>query len=113
MARCGPLCSVPMNPDGVKDGDEMNSTSKPHCDPEYYALLEKLQALDFALVELNLFLDTHPDDLASIQQYNQLAQERMHLANHFQQLYGPLLNFGHSFSKYPWEWSQVPWPWQV
>lgn len=89
------------------------SHNKADLDPQFYEMLEKLQALDFVLVELNLFLDTHPDDLASIQQYNQLSQERTKLANHFQQLYGPLMNFGHSYSKFPWEWSKVPWPWQV
>ena len=83
------------------------------CDQQFYELLEQLQVLDFALVELNLYLDTHPNDLKAIEQYNQLAQERMKLAIRFQELYGPLMNFGHAFSRYPWEWSQVPWPWQV
>ncbi|WP_438349600.1 spore coat protein CotJB [Paenibacillus sp. FA6] len=83
------------------------------CDQQYYEWLEELQIVDFALVELNLFLDTHPEDLQSIQQYNQLSQERMRLAKQFQEVYGPLLNFGHAFSKFPWQWSQSPWPWQV
>ncbi|GGH14381.1 spore coat protein CotJB [Paenibacillus segetis] len=111
MARYGPLCIVPMNPDGEKDGDEM--TSKSQCEPEFYEMLEKLQALDFVLVELNLYLDTHPDDLQAIEQFNQLTCERTGLANQFQQLYGPLQNFGRAYSKFPWEWSKVPWPWQV
>jgi spore coat protein JB len=103
-----------MNPNGEKDGDPMttNPNNQPF-DQEYYEKLEKLQALDFALVELNLYLDTHPDDLAAIQQFNQLTQERTQHANHFQQLYGPLQNFGRAYSKFPWEWSQSPWPWQV
>ncbi|MCM3173270.1 MULTISPECIES: spore coat protein CotJB [unclassified Paenibacillus] len=83
------------------------------CDAKYYELLEELQALDFVLVELNLYLDTHPGDYQSIEQYNKFSQERMRVAQEFQQLYGPLMNFGHAFSKYPWEWSQTPWPWQV
>ena len=32
------------------------------CDAQYYEMLEELQALDFVLVELNLYLDTHPGD---------------------------------------------------
>ncbi|CAH1225871.1 MULTISPECIES: spore coat protein CotJB [Paenibacillus] len=82
-------------------------------DLKYYELLEELQALDFVLVELTLYLDTHPGDYQSIEQFNKFAQERMRVAHEFQQLYGPLQNFGNSFSKYPWEWSQSPWPWQV
>lgn len=83
------------------------------CEPEYYELLEKLQALDFAAVELNLYLDTHPDDLHALQQYNVLVQERTQVANIFKEKYGPLMHFGHDYSRYPWEWSKVPWPWQV
>lgn len=111
MELYGQPCTVPMNPAGEKEGDQM--TSHPNLDAQYYELLEKLQALDFVLVELTLFLDTHPGDLASIQQFNQLTQERTQLANHFQQLYGPLQHFGRAYSKYPWEWKEAPWPWQV
>ncbi|MEJ3717249.1 spore coat protein CotJB [Paenibacillus polymyxa] len=82
-------------------------------DAQFYALLEKLQAVDFVLVELNLYLDTHPDDLQAIEQFNKLTQERTAIANEYQLLYGPLQNFGRAYSKYPWEWSQAPWPWQV
>ena len=83
------------------------------CEPRYYEMLEQLQVLDFALVELNLFLDTHPEDLKSIEQFNQLTYERTKLANQFQELYGPLQNFGRADSKCPWQWSESPWPWQV
>ncbi|WP_149095358.1 spore coat protein CotJB [Paenibacillus terrae] len=82
-------------------------------DAQFYALLEKLQAVDFVLVELNLYLNTHPDDLQAIEQFNKLTQERTGIANEYQILYGPLQNFGRAYSKYPWEWNQTPWPWQV
>ncbi|GGD74261.1 spore coat protein CotJB [Paenibacillus nasutitermitis] len=82
-------------------------------DENYYSKLLELQQLDFALVELTLFLDTHPNDMQILQQFNQLAQQRQHVAHEFEMQYGPLLQFGHSFSKYPWQWSQTPWPWQV
>ncbi|EHS58413.1 spore coat protein CotJB [Paenibacillus sp. Aloe-11] len=82
-------------------------------DAQFYALLEKLQAVDFVLVELNLYLNTHPDDLQAIEQFNKLTRERTAIANEYQLLYGPLQNFGRAYSKYPWEWSQTPWPWQV
>jgi spore coat protein JB len=86
---------------------------KPVLDAQYYQLLEELQAADFVLVELNLYLDTHPNDMQAIQQYNQFAQRRMELAARYEAAYGPLMHFGHSFSKYPWQWIESPWPWQV
>lgn len=89
----------------------MNSESK--VDASFYELLHKLQAADFVLVELTLFLDTHPGDAPAVEQFNQFAQHRQHLANEYENKYGPLLQFGHSYSRFPWDWKNSPWPWQV
>ncbi|MFC5402151.1 spore coat protein CotJB [Cohnella soli] len=75
--------------------------------------LLELQRVDFALVELTLYLDTHPTDMQAVQQFNQLAQRRQQLAAEFEMKYGPLMQFGHSFTRYPWRWAESPWPWQV
>lgn len=82
-------------------------------DDEYYNLLYQLQTVDFSLVELTLFLDTHPTDYQAIQQFNVYAQQRAQIKNQFESRYGPLQQYGNSFSRYPWEWSEGPWPWQV
>lgn len=82
-------------------------------DADYYKLLHALQAVDFVLVELNLYLDTHPNDLRAIEQYNGFAQKRKELAQKYESSYGPLMHFGHSYSRQPWEWKEAPWPWQV
>ncbi|MFD0692491.1 spore coat protein CotJB [Paenibacillus sp. GCM10027628] len=87
--------------------------SHPGMPDSYYAQLYDLQAVDFVLIELTLYLDTHPDDLAAIQQYNQFAHKRMHLAHQFEMEFGPLMANGHSFTKQPWQWVEPPWPWQV
>ena len=79
----------------------------------YRKELEQLQKIDFVLVELTLYLDTHPTDMQAIQQYNQLAQNRRAMAESFELKFGPLMAFGHSFSRYPWQWVQTPWSWQV
>ncbi|TCP69722.1 spore coat protein CotJB [Baia soyae] len=81
--------------------------------PEYYELLEELQAVDFALVELTLYLDTHPKDMDSIRQFNGLAKKRKKLAKEYEARYGPLLQFGRSYSDEDWSWGKAPWPWQV
>ncbi|NRR20271.1 spore coat protein CotJB [Brevibacillus sp. MS2.2] len=82
-------------------------------DEQYYALLEQLQAIDFVLVELSLYLDTHPTDQNALQQFNDLTEQRWVLANEYENLYGPLQNLGRSYSGYPWQWNDDPWPWQV
>lgn len=81
--------------------------------PEYYQLLEQLQAVDFVLVELTLYLDTHPDDSEAITQFNHFAKEKKRLKKIFESQFGPLMQYGNSYSGYPWNWKDAPWPWQV
>jgi len=81
--------------------------------PEYYQLLEQLQAVDFVIVELQLYLDTHNDDVNAINQFNQFASERKRIKKVFESKFGPLQQFGNSFSGSPWNWNDAPWHWQV
>jgi spore coat protein JB len=80
---------------------------------EFYGAMEELQAVDFVLVELTLYLDTHPDDYEAINQFNQFAKERRRLKKVVESMYGPLQQFGNSYSGYPWNWNDGPWPWQI
>lgn len=80
---------------------------------EYYQLLHQLQTVDFVLVELNLYLDTHPNDTQAIQQYNTYVQKRYQLKQDFESRFGPLTHFGHSYNQCPDGWSEGPWPWEV
>lgn len=80
---------------------------------EFYAAMEELQAVDFVLVELTLYLDTHPEDYQSIDQFNQFAKERRRLKKVVESMYGPLQQYGNSYSDYPWNWAEGPWPWQI
>ncbi|MBB6452176.1 spore coat protein JB [Salirhabdus euzebyi] len=81
--------------------------------PEYYQLLEDIQAVDFVLVELTLYLDTHPNDYEAIQQFNYYAKQSKMLKKEYEKRYGPLRQYGASYSGYPWSWDDTPWPWQV
>ena len=80
---------------------------------EYYQMMGQLQAVDFVLVELTLYLDTHPTDMDAINQFNQFAKERRQIKKTFEKSFGPLLQFGNSYSACPWNWDDSPWPWQV
>jgi spore coat protein JB len=80
---------------------------------EFYAAMEELQAVDFVLVDLTLYLDTHPEDYDAINQFNQFAKERRRLKKVVESMYGPLQQFGNSYSGYPWNWDDSPWPWQI
>lgn len=80
---------------------------------EFYELLEELQAVDFVLVELTLYLDTHPRDQQAVQQYNEYAKRGKALRKQVESYYGPLLQYGKSYAGYPWNWDDAPWPWQI
>ncbi|MDH2451760.1 MULTISPECIES: spore coat protein CotJB [Priestia] len=80
---------------------------------EYYQDLEEIQAIDFALVELTLYLDTHPNDQQAMQQFNEYAQQAMQLKRNFETKYGPLQQYGNSYTDGNWSWGTSPWPWQI
>lgn len=74
-------------------------------------LLKKLSAIDFYLIDLHLYLNTHPTDREAIMQYNALVAEAKQLRSEYEQHYGMLLA-NNSMSRYPWQWIDNPWPWQ-
>lgn len=79
----------------------------------YYQLMEEIQAIDFALVELTLYLDTHQTDQQAMQQFNQYAQYSKQIKRQFEAEFGPLLQYGNSYTDAKWSWGTTPWPWQV
>jgi spore coat protein JB len=80
---------------------------------EYYQLLEEIQAVDFVLVELTLYLDTHPKDVQALQQFNHCAAYSKQLKQTFESKFGMLQQYGNSFADANWSWGTAPWPWQV
>ncbi|HHW47049.1 MAG TPA: spore coat protein CotJB [Clostridiaceae bacterium] len=73
-------------------------------------LLRELMAADFAVIDMNLYLDTHPNDQRAILIYNVLVQRAKMLRDNYERLYGPLTPM--TPSKCPFEWINEPWPWQ-
>ncbi|AEF93340.1 spore coat peptide assembly protein cotJB [Desulfotomaculum nigrificans CO-1-SRB] len=77
-------------------------------------MLLQIQQLEFAAVELNLFLDTHPDDQQALALYNQVHQQLMQCVQNYEQYYGPLLSYGFSPARQnTWVWAETPWPWEI
>lgn len=77
------------------------------CKREEMAM--KIRELDFALVELGLYLDTHPDDRKALCLHNHYAKKVKELKDKYQRVYGPLT------MDYPcnkWRWLEMPWPWE-
>ena len=77
------------------------------------SLLNKVREYDFALVELDLFLDNHPNDQEKIQLYNQYLKQSKQAGQEYEQRYGPLSLNSDWLNTYPWGWLTPPWPWEV
>ena len=73
---------------------------------------EKLMALYFVVVELELYLDTHPDNCAALARYKCAVKEYEELAAVYEKKYGPLLA-RHNDCPNEWLWVREPWPWEV
>lgn len=65
-------CSIQSVSGSANKGKKMSKKMP----PEYYQMLEEIQAIDFVIVELNLYLDTHPDDTAAIKQFNEATKKK-------------------------------------
>ena len=74
-------------------------------------MLKQITALDFVVVDLNLYLNTHPTDREAITKFNQTVMQVKALKQNYERLYG-MLTSQDSCSAYPWQWLSQPWPWQ-
>ena len=75
-----------------------------------HEILKKLMELDFVAVELQLYLNTHPDCREALEKFNFVVAQAQMLRQEYERKYGPLTSF-RSPSVYPWQWINNPWPW--
>lgn len=67
--------------------------------------------VDFVLVELALYLDTHPYDREVIEYYNHYLKIKNQMTREFSQKYFPLqLSYADSMKE--WRWGSAPLPWE-
>lgn len=76
-------------------------------------MMLKIQELEFTALDLNLFLDTHPENMDALMEYNRCVCEIDNTKKVYEMKYGPLTNFGYAPSQHPWRWIEDPWPWQT
>ncbi len=74
-------------------------------------LLNSISEVQFVCVELNLYLDTHPDDAEARNDYYSYSLMLDELIARYEREYGPLLGFGHSPTNVGC-WVCSDWPWE-
>lgn len=80
---------------------------------EFYQILHELQAVDFVINDLVLYLDTHQDDQQALSQFNQFQRRKQTLTQQFEASFGTLGGSGGGQAGQRWTWTESPWPWQV
>lgn len=72
--------------------------------------MSELQALEFVIVELMQYLDTHPEDTEAFTMFKQYAAMEKAAKQAYESKFGPLTHSGvGSFDRF--RWLQEPWPW--
>lgn len=72
-------------------------------------MMRKIKCLNFAVIDLAEYLDTHPDDRKALCLHREYTNELEDLKDKYQKVFGPLSIY------YPcnkWRWLEEPWPWE-
>lgn len=74
-------------------------------------LLYDIGVVSFVVVDLGLYLDTHPTDCKAMEFYNHYNHIRKQLMKEFSEKYYPLTMDLAECSK-EWKWGMAPMPWE-
>ncbi len=74
-------------------------------------LLEQIRLSSFGINELNLYLNTHPEDQTALAHYRHYKSMRDQAMKEYTVKYGPLTPYD-SADTASWTWVDTPWPWQ-
>lgn len=80
-------------------------------DPNREKMLKEVMAADFTLIDLALYLNTHPNDQRALALYRNATQHAKMVTQRFEQMYGPLTHRQAANSD-TWRWIESPWPWE-
>lgn len=74
-------------------------------------LMLKIMQYDFAITDLKLYLDTHPDDVDSLCTHQRLCKEYEKMYDEYCRMYGPINSYK-AGANAPWSWGEECMPWE-
>lgn len=74
-------------------------------------LLQFISEVSFAVVDVGLYLDTHPCDQEGLMYYKKYRDLREQAVKEYERKYGALVLTGVENDCY-WNWIEEPWPWK-
>lgn len=97
----------------VSNMNNCNCSCTNECNPERRELREELmkqiKCLNFAVIDISLYLNTHPDDRKALCLHREYCNQLKEVKDKYQKIFGPLSIY------YPcnkWRWLEEPWPWE-
>ena len=72
-------------------------------------MLQKIREYNFSIIELGLYLDTHPEDQKALCMHKEYAKKLKELKDKYQKVYAPLTIYCPCNK---WRWIEEPWPWE-
>lgn len=74
-------------------------------------LLREISIIDFTMVDLGLYLDTHPCDTHALEYFNHYAGIKRRLSREFAKQFYPLTMDAVDCDS-GWTWGEAPLPWE-
>lgn len=72
--------------------------------------MHQIQALNFAISELGLYLDTHKDDQEALELFNQYVEQYEMALQRMEERSGPRFQMSAGMTG-TYRWTEGPWPW--
>ena len=72
-------------------------------------LMRRIAAIDFAMVELHLFLDSHPNNEEVANKLDSYRTKSNELRKQYEEKFGPISPSNKDGNQ--WAWISNPWPW--
>ncbi len=72
-------------------------------------MLQNIMCYKFAINDLALYLDTHPEDQKALCLHREYSKVLRDLTDKYQKVFGPLTI---EFPCNKWRWLEEPWPWE-
>lgn len=74
-------------------------------------MLRNIMQYQVAILDLSLYLDTHPNDPVALYRHKAYSTQLMKLRYEYEMLFGPLNNYSFETSD-TWRYINSPWPWE-
>ena len=81
--------------------------------PDRNRLLREINECSFAVIDMQLYLDTHPCDEAALAYFMEHKNRRVAALKEYAKYYGPLtIDTADDEASESFRWVETPWPWE-